>query len=1142
MRGRQHGRQHGRRHGRQHGRQLGGRHGPGKAVLAAALALVAGTAGALPAGAAAAAVPPAAAGSGTAAPATHWITLITGDRVGVSAAGEPVRVVPGEGREHLPVRIERTEDRTLVLPSDAGPLLDAGQVDERLFDIKELDAVAYRERHAADTGLIVAYRDASAGAAAAEAGRSLKSALRADGDAALRRSLPRIGAEALTVPDASAGDVWKTLTRPSGTARTGQRAAAPGIRWISLDGVRRASLDKSTAQIGVPVARQAGYDGHGVRIAVLDTGVDETHPDLAGRQEAERNFSGSPDAKDRFGHGTHVASIAAGTGAKSGGTYEGVAPGARILDGKVLGDDGYGSFSAIIAGLEWAAAQQADIVNLSLGGQDQPGIDPVEEAVDRVTTESGLLVVAAAGNTGPDAGTVSSPASAEKALAVGAVDANDAVASFSGRGPTADSLVVKPDITAPGVDITAAVAPDSVIAREDGEQPPGYATISGTSMATPHVAGAAALLKQQHPGWKSAELKAALVAGARPVGAGAFAEGGGRVDVAAALGQTVVSEPTAVAFARQSYPHADDAPVTERLTYRNLGSEPVTLDLSAAGVGPDGKPAPADMFTLDAQRLTVPANGTGTVGLTADTRPGGDLDGVYTGTVTARGTDQTVRTTAAVEREVETYDVTVRHLGTDGEPATDYWPALYGLTGLGVAGHDYATVSLTGTYTARLPKGVYFLDATISGADGTDSRITAPHFEVMEDTTVTLDARTAKPIDITGVDPAAERVHAEMFTELTTPDFNTSTGMSASSFTSLRSAQLGPDFSTEGTLYQEFDALDIHGTEEYRYSYGGKVTRLATGFARTAKRTGMAEISTAEGATVAGRQGVLFARPFVPDVFGSLISPGVMRPLPVATKTYVTTEGNDWAIGLDQFDETGSYPELSYATGIQHYEAGRSYRRDLGVGVFGPGLEAGEGVSRTGDSLTGCLTPFRDGTGNWSYAYEDTLTATLYRDGVEVASTPDLLGCWNAVTVPAEPGDFRLTATATRGGPAAAPTEVSAAWTFTSGHTAAEEKLPVSVVRFAPRLGLDSTAEAGAVIRVPVTVLGAAAGKNLESLTVEVGHDGNDGTTWKKVKVVKGGFLVRNPAAGQSVSLRAVVVDRQGNTLTQTIRDAYRTV
>lgn len=512
--------------------------------------------------------------------------------------------------------------------------------------------------------------------------------------------------------------------------------------------------------------------------------------------------------------------------------------------------------------------------------------------------------------------------------------------------------------------------------------------------------------------------------------------------------------------------------------------------------------------------------------------------GAGAGAGTGAGAGESVRTSAAVEGEVDTYEVTVRHIGADGELTTTYSPTLYALSGSGVPGENYAKFSPTGVYTARLPKGVYYLDALFTGSDGAQSQITAPHFEVTKNTTVTVDARTAKPIGITGPDPAAHRVFAEMFTELNTPELRISSGITGTSFANLRSAQLGPDFAAEGTLYQGFNALDINGTKEYRFAYGGNVTRLATGFERQAKLRDMAKIGARLGTTVAGKQGMLIARPIVPDIFGSIFMPGVIRPLPVATTTYVTTAADtDWVFGLDQYDDTGTYPELTHGTGIQHYEAGRSYRRDLGVGVFGPALVKGEGVSRDGDEITGCVDLLRDGTGNTGYGNDDTVKATLYRDGVEVASSPYLLSCWNGVTVPAASGDFRLTATASRPAPSAAPTEVTATWTFTSGHTTAEEALPVSVVRLAPRLDADSTARAGAVTRIPVRVVGAAAGANLKSLTIEVSYDG---TTWKKAKVVRNGFLVRNPATGKGISLRATVADRQGNTLTQTISNAYR--
>ncbi|MFB9511643.1 S8 family serine peptidase, partial [Streptomyces aurantiacus] len=137
--------------------------------------------------------------------------------------------------------------------------------------------------------------------------------------------------------------------------------------------------------------------------------------------------------------------------------------------------------------------QGADIVNLSLGDTDTPEIDPLEAQVNKLSKEKGILFAIAAGNDGGEQ-TIGSPGSAEAALTVGAVDDTDKLADFSSTGPGLDGQI-KPDVTAPGVDITAASAAGSVIAQEVGENPAGYVSISGTSMATPHVAGAAAILK-----------------------------------------------------------------------------------------------------------------------------------------------------------------------------------------------------------------------------------------------------------------------------------------------------------------------------------------------------------------------------------------------------------------------------------------------------------------------------------------------------------------------------------------------------------------------------------------------------------------------------------------------------------------------
>jgi subtilisin family serine protease len=270
--------------------------------------------------------------------------------------------------------------------------------------------------------------------------------------------------------------------------------------------------------------------GKGIVIAIIDTGVDYKHPDLGGCFGTQGTttckvaggwdfVNNDADPMDDMGHGTHVASIAAGKGALNG-----VAPDATIYAYKVLDSSGSGSSANIIAALERAAdpngdgdlSDRADIASLSLGGYGNPD-DEMSTAVDNAVA-AGVVVTVAAGNSGSGPNTIGSPGTARNAITVAASDKSDNLAYFSSRGPVmwVNSLgdtkyLVKPDVTAPGVNICAA--------RWDDAFPQGdtncnhdndHVAISGTSMATPHVAGEAALLLQLHRDWTPAEVKAAI--------------------------------------------------------------------------------------------------------------------------------------------------------------------------------------------------------------------------------------------------------------------------------------------------------------------------------------------------------------------------------------------------------------------------------------------------------------------------------------------------------------------------------------------------------------------------------------------------------------------------------------------------------
>jgi serine protease AprX len=310
------------------------------------------------------------------------------------------------------------------------------------------------------------------------------------------------------------------------------------VEYIWYDEEIHTCLDRSLPAIDVPVVWDKGYRGAGIKIAIVDTGIDRAHPDFAGRIVAGASFVGG-DYQDDNGHGTHVASISAGTGAAQDGTYVGAAPEASLYAAKVLDRNGSGSMSGVMAGVEWAVEQAVHVINLSLGGSgSSDGKDALSMTCNAAVAE-GIVVCVAAGNAGPAPRTIGSPGAAADAITLGASDREDQVARFSSRGPTADERV-KPDLCFPGTDIVAARAAGTSMGSPLSEY---YTAASGTSMATPHAAGLAALLLQAKPGVTPAQIKQALMQTALDMGADENAQGTGRARAGHALAVVEGEEP-----------------------------------------------------------------------------------------------------------------------------------------------------------------------------------------------------------------------------------------------------------------------------------------------------------------------------------------------------------------------------------------------------------------------------------------------------------------------------------------------------------------------------------------------------------------------------------------------------------------------
>ncbi|TDC06489.1 serine protease [Nonomuraea longispora] len=649
-------------------------------------------------------------------PRDYDVTLITGDKVHITVGedGRQRASVTPRDPARSGFRMVDHGGELSVVPADVAALVPE-KLDPALFNVTSLAAQGYTDQQTGSIPLIVRQ---GAGAA------------------------PPTGLTAVTRLESIGATAVKLAKKDAATFAAGLAAGVDKI-WLDRKITVRPVTSASTA--GAAARAAADGAGAGTTVAVLDSGIDAGHPDLAGKVAGARDFTYDGDGVDRYGSGTAMAGVIAGSGASSGGTYTGVAPGARLLNGKVIDGSGGGLASWAIAGMEWASGEAgADVVTMAVSVPGQGG--PLTDAVNELTARNGTLFVMSTGDRGCEA-CVDSPADAPAALTVGAVDANGEPAEFSGHGPVGLHRAVKPELSAPGVGVVSTSAANLQPAEPVGDH---YGRFSGTALSASYAAGAAALLRQARPGITAPEIRSALVGGSEALPGVPVDEGGaGRLDVAGALARTVLAGDAVLDFGLTTAGAGE--PVTRTVSYRNFGAEPATVALDAA--------AP---FTLSATELTLPAGGKGQVDVTLDPArtPAGWARAELVATPAGGAALRTLLTGNVEERRVE---LRVSAVARDGRPSR-VLPSVVdvddgALFGRGLPSDPDRPCESDDGFCWLVPPGTYSIlgiintlrpGATRQGrGDVVDQSFTGyPEMKLTRDTHVVLDARKAVAVRI----------------------------------------------------------------------------------------------------------------------------------------------------------------------------------------------------------------------------------------------------------------------------------------------------------------------------------------------------------------------------------------------------------
>ncbi|HYK32093.1 MAG TPA: S8 family serine peptidase [Streptosporangiaceae bacterium] len=1113
-------------------------------------------------------------------PGHSWtVTLISGDVVRVTTVrGRPplvtVSPAPGRGRVFFTKFVDSRGDIE-VIPGDLARLI--GRVlDPALFNVTTLIQNGDDNAHRSSLPLIVQGRPSGLAALPSLVRGPALASIGAVAAAEPRKAAVRVGG-ALAAMASAVARAWRISPQITGGIsyvwldRTVHATDAVPARVLADVTAHRAVLDHNLVQIGAPVAWRAGDTGAGVKVAVLDTGVDATFPDLRGQIAAERNFtSAQPHAvDDKVGHGTFVAALIAGTGRASGGTRRGVAFGSRLVIGKVLNDYGAGLDSWVIAGMQWAATR-ARIVNLSLGGGPSAGYDPVSEALNRLSRTHHVLFVVAAGNDGPSDDSVETPAAASAALAVGAVDGSDRLAPFSSQGPRRKNFAIKPEITAPGVNITGARAAGTSLGFPITAR---YTVGSGTSFAAPEVAGAAAILAALHPAWSPARLKGDIVSTAHPATGGDFyAVGGGMVDIATEISDPVMADK---AIAGLGAAGTSSRAVRTSVTWSNTSHKAVRLKLSVRLAERFGHAAPTRSYGLSAASLLVPGGGQAAVGLVVRPRLLAGGPGLYEGQIIARDGKIIVKTPVGFYLRPPTHTLIIKATplpGTAPKNFSSYGsiidvsnPDLYNafLGGISWYGH------LTG-HKLVVPDGHYMVLGVVADGLGRQAVEGYPEVNITRNTTLVLNGAAAvrATARVTGrrtvfdnLGVYVERAFAGQVDTLDEACYSGVDGCPPVTTSPVFEHFSGAARTGSFHIYSWFRLSNPPGSKPY-FAYD-----LYHAINPANPATAAYTVTPAEQAKLAKVTMHFYALDgnhaqvednrygLTPTGFLSVQNVSAYVPGGSTRTDYVSTgpeiRWNDEAVPpltINGQNDTGNW--VIEVPGYTSYKAGSRHVLNWIRQPFAPGPYSNTRLSESGCApfqnvrvrryIQVNLVDLQDEPDAYNCLGSSHPAMRLYLGSKLIDAVKSQYGFFK---VPLRAATYRLTYTDNWSKILTVSTKTSTTWTFRSAAPAgsAMVNIPLLLVRYHLPLNLDNHPDGSTAILTVARMAGTPPARVL-GLRLWTSVDG--GKTWQPAAVRElgsGKFAATLPhvPAGQGVSLRVAAADAGGSKIDQTIITAY---